>query len=89
MISTKAAYYPYHAWIRDLESQHDDPDHSQNLIDCFLYHCRAILKIASKSSHDFRLDNRHCDPDHHQTLINCSFYQSGILHKKSSQSIHS
>ena len=28
-------------------SQHGDPAKPQNLINCFLYHCRVILKISS------------------------------------------
>ena len=48
----KAAYYLHNAWIPDLESQHGDPGHPQNLINCSLYHCRAFLKISSKSAHN-------------------------------------
>ena len=39
------AHYTITALIRDLESQHGDPDHLKNLINCSLYHCRATLKI--------------------------------------------
>ena len=45
----KAVHYPHIAWIPDLESRHSDPDHSKNLINCSLYHCRAILKISSNA----------------------------------------
>ena len=41
-ISNKAAYYQHIAQIRDLESQHGDPDHPQNLINC-----RPTLKKSS------------------------------------------
>ena len=37
----------------DLEIQHGDPDHPKKLINCFLYHCRAIVKMSSKSTHNF------------------------------------
>ena len=30
-----------------------DPNHSHNLINCFLYHCLGILKISSKSLSNF------------------------------------
>ena len=40
----KAAHYPHIAQIPDLESQHSDPDHPKNVINCSLYR-RAILKI--------------------------------------------
>ena len=42
-ISDKTAHYPYFARICNLES-HGDLDHNKNLINCFLYHCRAILR---------------------------------------------
>ena len=48
-ISNKTAYYPHIALIQDLENQHGDPVHPQNLINCSLYHCRAIMKFSSKS----------------------------------------
>ena len=50
----EAAHYPHIAWIQDLESQYDDPDPTppQILINSFLYDCRAILKISSKSAHN-------------------------------------
>ena len=51
-ITDTAAHYPHIARIHDLDSQHCDPDHPKNLINCSLYHCRAILKILSKSSHN-------------------------------------
>ena len=51
-ISAKAAHYSHIAQIHDLESQHGDLDCHIDLISCFLYHCRAILKILSKSLHN-------------------------------------
>ena len=79
--------YPYIARIPDLESKHGNPDHPKFLINCFLYYCRAILKISSKSTHnllrpDFWLSSQHGDPD------SCSFYHPGPLHKISSQPVH-
>ena len=47
----EAVNYPHTAWIHDLASQHGDPDHPKNLINCSLYDCRAILKISSKSAY--------------------------------------
>ena len=35
-----------------MDTHHGDPDHHQNLKDCFLSHCRAILKISPKSAHN-------------------------------------
>ena len=49
---TKAAHYPHIAKIPDLERQYGDPDHLQFLINCSLYHCKAILKFSSKSTHN-------------------------------------
>ena len=43
---TTASHYHHIARIPDLESQHDAPDHPQNLINCSLYYCRAILKMS-------------------------------------------
>ena len=51
-ISDKAAHYPVFARICDLDNQHGDPDHPQNSINCSLYHCRAILEIAEKSTYN-------------------------------------
>ena len=45
-------------WIPDLKSQHGDPN---NLINCSLYHCRAILKISSKSAHNLLSNYRISD----------------------------
>ena len=47
----KAAHYPYIAQLPDLDSQSGDPDHPKN-VNCSLYHCRAILKIALKFVHN-------------------------------------
>ena len=44
--SSLPSYYPG----LDLESQHGDPDHPQNLLNCPLYHCTAILRISLKST---------------------------------------
>ena len=38
--SAKAAHYPHIAWNPDLENQHGDPDHPNNLIKFSLYHYR-------------------------------------------------
>ena len=38
-ISAKAAHYPHISQIHDSESEHGDPDHSQNLINCSLHQC--------------------------------------------------
>ena len=43
----KVAHYHHIARIPDLESEHIDPDHLKNLINCLLYHRRAILNISS------------------------------------------
>ena len=51
--STQKVQTSYHliAWGPNLESQHGDLDHPQNLINCSLYHCKAVLKF-SKSAHN-------------------------------------
>ena len=36
--SAKAAHYHYIAQISNLKSQHGDPDHPSNSINCSLYH---------------------------------------------------
>ena len=79
----------------NLGSQHGDPDQLKNLINCFLFHCRAILKILSKSAHNFLNNGRisdwtsqHGDPDCHQILKRFSFYQPESLHKILLQSVH-
>ena len=41
-------HYIHITQIPNLESQHGEPDHPKNLINCSLYHCRAILKISSE-----------------------------------------
>ena len=51
-ISDKAAINLHIAQIHVLESQHGDPNHPQNVINCPLYHCRAILKFSFKSVHN-------------------------------------
>ena len=48
----KAAHYPHVERICDLESQHSDPDHPNNLINYSLCHGRAIVKMSSKSAHN-------------------------------------
>ena len=50
--SAKAAHYSYIAWTPDLESQHGDPDHPENLISYSLYHCSVTLKCSSKCAHN-------------------------------------
>ena len=45
-MTNKAAHYPHVARVRDLDSQHGDPDDSTNLINCSLYHHTAILKFS-------------------------------------------
>ena len=47
----KTAHYPHIAWIFELESRNGDPDHLK-IINYSLCHCRAILKISSKSAHN-------------------------------------
>ena len=44
-MSAQTAHYPNIVRIHDLESQQDDPDHPQSLINSLLYHYRATLKI--------------------------------------------
>ena len=51
-ISDKAAHYPILSRFFDLESEHGDPDHLKSLINCYLYHCRGILKMSSKSAYN-------------------------------------
>ena len=58
------------------------------LINCALYHCRAILKISYKSAHNLLSNGQIGDPDCDQNLITCTFYHPGPLHKVSVQSIH-
>ena len=41
---------PHITQIPRLKSQYGDSDHLQNLINCSLYHCKAILNISSKSA---------------------------------------
>ena len=60
-IFVKAAHYPDIAWINDLESQHGDPDHPKNLIKYSLYHCRRVLKILRKSTHNLLSNGRISD----------------------------
>ena len=54
-----------------------DPDHSQNLITCFLSHLGHILKLSAKSIHNFFSylslksyfmdpEDPESDPDHSQ-----------------------
>ena len=46
---------------RDLESLHSDSNHINNLINCSFYHCRAILKISSKSTRNLLSNGRISD----------------------------
>ena len=57
----EAGHYPHIVWIPDLNSQHGDPDHPQSLLNCFIYHCSAILKISSKSAHNLLSNGPICD----------------------------
>ena len=61
---------------------------TQKIINCFLHHCTAILKLSSKSAHSLLSNGRisdwvgwHGDPDRYQNLITCSFYHPEPLHK--------
>ena len=56
--SAKAAHYLHIALIPSLGSQVNDPYHPQNLFNCFLYNCRAILKISLNSTYNL-LGNVH------------------------------
>ena len=68
-----------------------DPDHYQHLITCSLSHLGHILKISSKSLHNFLsylslklhfMDPEDPDdPDHSQNLITSSFYHFGHILK--------
>ena len=60
-ISNKAAHYCHIVRILDLENQHGDLDHLKNLINCSLYHCRAILEILSTSAHNVLSNGRISD----------------------------
>ena len=65
------------------------PDHSQNLITCPLSHLGHILKISSKSVHNFlSYPEDPDDLDHSQNLITSSFYHFGHILKILSKSVH-
>ena len=77
-ISAKAAHCPDSQFR---ESAWWSRSH-KNFINCSWYHCRAILKFSSKSTHNLlsygwiSYWTSQCgDPDHHQ--ITCSFYHPG------------
>ena len=90
--SAKEAYYLI-ARTPDLESQHGNPDHPKNFINCSQYHCRAILKISSKSAHNLLRNGwisnwtGYGNPDHHKNLTDCSLYHCWTILKTSSKSI--
>ena len=44
---------PHIARIPNMETQHGDPDHTKNSINCSLYLCWAILKFSSKCTYNF------------------------------------
>ena len=64
----------------DPEDPYSDPDHFQNSTISSFYLFRYILKISSKSIHNFLSYTVHKqpgsldpdDPDHSQNLITCS-----------------
>ena len=49
--TAKTVHYPHIALIPNLESRHDDLDHTTNSNICSLYNSGAILNISSKSAH--------------------------------------
>ena len=59
--SAKLRHKSHIARIPDSESQHGDPDHPKNLINCSLYHYRAIMKTASNSAHNWWSNGRISD----------------------------
>ena len=86
----KAADYPLIAQVPDLGSQHGDPNHPKNLLNCSWYHCTVILKLSYKFAHNLLINGQisdwtyeHGDPDHYQITL-YSFYQPRPLHKISS-----
>ena len=80
----KAAHYANIAQISNLESQHGDPDHPINLINCSLHLAELSWKL-----HQNQLmigwvngqisDWTDSDPDDYQNLITCSIYHPGPL----------
>ena len=69
----KADHYAHNARIPNLVSKHSDPNHLKNCTNCSMYHCKAILKISSKSAHNCWSNGR--------ILNRQSIWLSGLIRK--------